>query len=138
MSLAENKQLIRRFIQECVFTHNTKVVDKFIHPDWHSHGTGSHGLDGFKAQLAVESFFEYIDINIEDLVAEDDRVALREIVRAKHIAEFMGVPSTGKTLSWQFMAFFRIAEGKIIEQWESVNLMEILQQLQQPDTESDK
>lgn len=34
-----------------------------------------------------------------------------------------------KDLSWQFMACFRIAEGKIIEQCESINFMEIIQQL---------
>ena len=136
MSTEANKQLVRRFVTECVQAQNPDIADEFIHPDWRSQKSASVGLDGFKEEMAMGTkMIQFTEINIEDLVAEDDKVALRETVIAKHIGELYGIPATGKHLNFALMAIYRIYEGKIIEQWVGYNALEILQQLKEPEEE---
>ena len=137
MSKAENKKLIQRFIKECVQPMNIEVADQFIHPEWHYQATDFYGPEGFKTLTSMGmKMIEYISIDIKELVAEDDKVALQEKVTAKHIGEFLGVPATGKTLTWPYMAIFHIREGKITGWHECFNALAVMQQLQQsPESE---
>jgi predicted ester cyclase len=88
------------------------------------------GLEGAKIahQIMLAGFPDYQTI-IEDMLAEDDKVAARIKMTGTHTGEFMGIPPTGKRISFTGMYIVRIANGKIIEHWGEEDSVSLLQQL---------
>ena len=73
--------------------------------------------------------FPDFHLQIEEQIAEDDRVVNRMVGSATHSDEFMGVPATGKEVSADNVTIFRIAGGKIIERWTVFDAMGMMVQL---------
>jgi predicted ester cyclase len=85
------------------------------------------GVKDFSA--AAYSAFPDIRITIEDMVAEGDKVVYRGSARGTHQGEFMGIAPTGKQISFTSTVVSRIADGRFQEDWESLDLLNVLQQL---------
>lgn len=66
---------------------------------------------------------------IDGLVAEDDWVAARLTFRGTHQAEFQGIPSTGNSVTFGGVQFFRVEDGQICESWMLDDNLSLLQQL---------
>lgn len=66
---------------------------------------------------------------LDDLIAEDDRVAVRFTVTGTHSGLFAGIPATGKQVSMQGMIFHRLRDGKIVKDWVVRDTLGLLQQL---------
>jgi predicted ester cyclase len=64
-------------------------------------------------------------ITIHDLSAEGDKV----VVRSTHKGEFMGVPPSGKRVSFGVYDTIRMADGKVVEHWGQMDNMGLMQQL---------
>jgi len=77
---------------------------------------------------AEAAFPEYELIPIM-LVAEGDLVAARCTFRGVHKGEFAGIPPVGRTVSTDFMIFYRIKDGRIAEHWMQMDTNELLNQL---------
>ncbi len=67
--------------------------------------------------------------DIEDMVEEGDRVAVRYTARATHTGPFRGLAPTGNNITVAGFALYRLAEGKIVERWEILDQMSLMQQL---------
>jgi steroid delta-isomerase-like uncharacterized protein len=68
----------------------------------------------FRGCLAA---FEGFRINIDDMLAEGDKVTVRGLVTGKHVGEFMGVPASGNDMSVPLADYFRLEGGKVKEHW---------------------
>ncbi len=64
-----------------------------------------------------------LHVTIEDLIAEDDRVAVRACWQGTHSAEFRGVPPSRRLVEFTGMVFWRVADGKIRERWAAVDIL---------------
>ncbi|MGW2293519.1 ester cyclase [Streptomyces violaceorubidus] len=73
--------------------------------------------------------FPDLQLEVKSIMAEEDRVILRITVTATHQAEFMGVPPTGKPVSWHLVEELRFADGKVVEHWDVINMRPLLVQL---------
>jgi predicted ester cyclase len=73
--------------------------------------------------------FPDIHIRNEELIAEGDKVVSRQTSRGTHEGEFMGIRPTGKEVTWTGILMFRIADGKIVDQWLEQDVMGLMQQL---------
>jgi steroid delta-isomerase-like uncharacterized protein len=73
--------------------------------------------------------FPDLHVTIEDMVAERDEVTVRLSVNGTHKGEFRGTPPTGKQIKVQGLTIFRFDRGKIVEQWNVVDIMSIMQQI---------
>jgi steroid delta-isomerase-like uncharacterized protein len=73
--------------------------------------------------------FPDIQWSLDDLVAEDDRVAARFTIRATHTGPFFGVPPSGKAIVGQSTSFYRIKDGKITEDYGMPDMFGILRQI---------
>jgi predicted ester cyclase len=62
---------------------------------------------------------------IEDLIAEQDRVAVRYTARATHAGELFGVPPSGRTVTMTGIEIYRLADGRIAEYWAEANMSEL-------------
>ncbi len=66
---------------------------------------------------------------IEDIVAEGDRVVVRNVWRGTHLGSYHGVPPTGNSIALKGIVIFRIADGKIAERWATLDELALMRQL---------
>ncbi len=78
---------------------------------------------------ACRAAFEHLNVTVEEMVAEGDRVAARFTARGVHKGEFMGLPPTGTPIIMTGIEIFRIENGRIAELWGEANLLGLMQQL---------
>jgi steroid delta-isomerase-like uncharacterized protein len=133
MSTEENKALIRRFLIEVENQKKLDVVDEVLASDFILDLPGFppvHGPTGFK-QVMPLFFLAFPDLHhtIKGLIAEDDKVVAIVTTRATHQGEFMGIPPTGKQVTWAMVALYRVADGQIVEDRVQMDLLGLMQQL---------
>ena len=68
-------------------------------------------------------------LEAEDMIADDDKVAVRFTFHGTHQAELMGIPPTGKTVSMDGIIIYRLADGKIVDHWMQTDTTSLMQQL---------
>ena len=73
--------------------------------------------------------FPDLRADIEDIVADRDKVAVRVRFRGTHAGEFLGFPATGRTVEYVSHEFYRIADGLIAEEWICSDMATLLRQL---------
>jgi len=83
-------------------------------------------LQGFEM---MRHAFPDLEASIEDLVAAQDKVAVRVRFRGTHSGEFLGFPATGRTIDYVSHEFYRIAGGLIAEEWICSDMATLLRQL---------
>jgi predicted ester cyclase len=115
----ENKALVRRFLA-AEFKWNTEALDEILAPDFVDHSLpGEPGPKGYRRAMAAgRAPFSEFHHNIEDQVAEGDKVVTRITGRATHDrSEAMGVAPTGEEYEGSGIIIHRVVGGKIAEQW---------------------
>ena len=88
---------------------------------------GKEGVSAFYAAFAKA--LPDVDLTIDDAVSEGDKVAVRYSVRGTHSDELMGVPATGTRIEVSGQSFFRFVDGRVVERWQSLDLMGFLAQV---------
>lgn len=135
MSLEDNKAVVRRHYEEGWNQRNLSSVDETHSPN-HIHYDPSNpapisGAEGIKKRLAeVIQAFPDIHFNIEDMVAEGDKVAVYWTLSGTQKGEFAGIPPTGKRIEGiQGMIIHRLSNGMIVEDKTVRDTMSMMQQL---------
>jgi steroid delta-isomerase-like uncharacterized protein len=67
--------------------------------------------------------------SIEEFVAVGDMVITRNIWRATHTGNYLGIPPTGKTIEISSISMVRIINGKRVEEREEYDTLPLMQQL---------
>lgn len=134
MSTEQNKQLVRRLVEEVINQRKMDVIEELFAPDFVEHEVVPPGVppgpDGVKALFGmVHSAFPDFKATIEHLIAEGDRVVVHMNWTGAHEADFMGIPPTGKTISINVIDIMGINEGKIGAHWGVMDQMTLMQQL---------
>ncbi len=118
MSLESNKALIKDYLEAIRKDKHPATLDKYI------------AEEELKQHIAqTEAVTPGYWIEAEDMVAEDDKVTLRGTIHAQHTGPLMGVPPTGKPLSFTIFITYRIANHKIVEHWMLVDSLALMQQI---------
>jgi len=126
----ENKALIYRIFDLL----NKKEMDAYyalFAPDYVAHfPNGDVTLEETKKfDASVFSAFPDYHFTLDDIVAEDDKVAFRTIFTGTHTGEWMGAAPTGKKMSFNMFYICRISGGKDVEDWGCTDLPLMMQQL---------
>jgi steroid delta-isomerase-like uncharacterized protein len=132
MSIEENKSIVRRFFEKGPSKGDLSAANELLAPDFTLHVPlpCSPGVQGINDVIsACRAAFEHLNVTVEDMIAEEDRVAARFTARGIHKGSFMGLPPTGKPIAMTGMEIFRIENGKIAELWGEANLLGLMQQL---------
>ncbi len=66
---------------------------------------------------------------IDELLADGDKVIYRNTYSGTQKGEMMGIPATGKQVNVRTIGIVRISDGKIVEEWENMDEMGLMQQL---------
>jgi steroid delta-isomerase-like uncharacterized protein len=133
MGIEENKKLARRQ-WEALGAGNFDLMGQGYDDNVLYHGGAGEERRGKAAALDLAKMyrtaFPDVRVTIEDMIAEGDRVFTRVRPQATHTGELMGMPPTGKKIDLQWvMNVVRIANGKIVEEWEIFNQMDLMRQL---------
>jgi steroid delta-isomerase-like uncharacterized protein len=133
MSAEESKAIVRRFwgVWE---EGNIDLVDELLAPDYVNHTPASPdqptGAEGVKGVVTMfRSAMPDLRVVIEDMIAEEDKVAVRYTLEGTHEGELFGIPPTGKRLSVKSISVERVSGGKIREHWRITDSLDMMQQL---------
>jgi predicted ester cyclase len=73
--------------------------------------------------------FPDVVVTEEDLIAGGDKVVERSSAAATHKGPMLGAAPTNKRIQWSEIHIYRLRDGKIVEHWAEVSMMELLQQV---------
>ncbi len=132
MSTEANKDLIRRWV-DLWNSKNVAAVADFVTADYVHHDPNLPEIRGIPAEQQLVSMFlsAFPDLHftIDDMLAEGDKVVLRVTGRGTQQGELLGVPPTDRQVTFSAMLIYRLAGGKIAEQWAIMDTLGLLQQL---------
>ena len=129
----QNKTIVRRFIEEFQNGGNESAAEELLAADFVDH-TPFPGVspdrEGVKRLFAaLRQAFPDLRAKIHDQLAEKERVATRMTFRGTHRGEFLGIAPTGRSVSFDVIDVVTIADGRIAEHWNVIDLMGLLQQI---------
>jgi predicted ester cyclase len=118
-----NKALFRSAIEEIWNQRNLEAVDRYIAPGLIEHNPNiPQGLEGRKKFVAaVQAAFPDYHAEIQEIIAEGDRVVARVQWTGTQDGPFQGRPPTHNRLRFSTSDFFRIENGKLAEHWDVVD-----------------
>ncbi|MFF2083542.1 ester cyclase [Nocardia sp. NPDC058176] len=131
-----NKEIVRRF-HEVVNTGDHQVISRTIREIawsdvmlWTPLPTPETGVAAVEQVWAnLLRVFPDVHVELEDMVAEDDKVVGRSTVTGTHRGEFMGIAATGKRVEYNEMFMFHFVNGRIAQIWGVVDIFSLLRQL---------
>ena len=133
----ENKNLMKRWFEEVWNKGRAEAVDEMLKEDAVIHGLADaqgkavSGIAAFREfHMQFRGAFPNIEVIVEDVIAEGDKVVARCSVRGKHTGESLGTPATQSDIEFTGIAIVRVGEdGKISEAWNNFDFLKMNQQL---------
>jgi predicted ester cyclase len=132
----ENKQLLRRALEEIYGQGNLELADELIHPDFvdldltEAHPGAPTGPENVKQTVRrLRAAFGGLQFEIHEEIAEGDRVVQRATMSGRHSGPLMGYEPTGREFAVQHVYGWRIADGRIVEHWGVRDDLGLLRQL---------
>jgi steroid delta-isomerase-like uncharacterized protein len=133
MSIERDKASCLRIPLEAVNQRNLAVLDEVIAPDAVDRAPApgfAPTREGTKEFLsALCAAFPDIQYKVEDAIAEGDRVVIRQTAHGTMKGNFAGMPASNKSATWSEIHVCRMANGKLVEHWQVVDQLGMLQQL---------
>lgn len=134
MTQAErNKALVRRFYEE-IDKGNIGALDELVAEDYLDHNPPpfpglASGREGLKQAFTMFQHATPGHHQIQDQIAEGDKVVTRLKAIGKHEGDLPGAPRTGNDLTATSITIHRIANGRLAEKWSGKDMMGFLQQI---------
>ena len=127
-----NKQTVRRFNKEFIENQNDAVFHEIVSSEFNDHsGDGKGGADGaymFFTQMFRPAFPD-AKVVIHDLIAEGNKVVTYKSYEGTNTGDFMGMPASGKAVSFDVIEILRLEDGKYVEHWALMDMPALMQQL---------
>jgi steroid delta-isomerase-like uncharacterized protein len=130
---AANKELVRRFYKEVYVHWDMGLVDEVVSPRFTSHDWPEGGPTGPEAFRDYYSYLRSVvpdaRYEVDDLIAEGDRVVVRWRLLGTHQGDFQGIAPTGRAITLKGVAIYRVEDGKLMERWVVSDLHDVLEQI---------
>jgi len=132
----ENKALVRRWFEEVWNNGRNDAIEEMLATDGVVHGLSEDAQNPLLGPSAFKPFHEkfrgaFPDVNVvvEDLIAEGDKVAVRCSVRGKHTGDHLGIAASNAPVEFGGIAIVRVQGGKIVEAWNHFDFMTMNRQI---------
>ena len=133
MSTEENKVRVRRFYEKVFNQKNLAAIDDFVAPNVIDHSLppgAPGGIEGVRLTIGMfVTAFPDLNLTLEDVIAESDRVVVRWTMRGTHQGASLGMPPTGKQFTLPGISLIRLDGSIAAETWAIFDQMVLLQQL---------
>ena len=131
-TLERNKEVARQLIARIFVRQEDAAIDELVATDFvpHTFGPMPPGREGLREGMKrAGAGLSDPRFQIQDVIAEGDRVAVRVTVSARHTGTFMSLEPTGNQYSIDEIHIFRIRDGQLVEHWHQFDKMTLMQQL---------
>lgn len=133
MSVEANKIIVRRTFEEIFTQGNLALADVWVAATFVNHAAPAHMLPGPESLkehvVLLRIAFPDLHFRIEDLIADEERVAARVTFGGTHRGMFRGFPPTDKAFVQSQMHLVRFVKGKFAEHWAVRDDLGLMQQL---------
>jgi len=134
MSLAANKELVRRLYEEAFNNGDLDLVDELVANDVVTHNPiildAPTGPDSIRGGLEmIRKAFPDFHVEVEDLIAEGDRVAAFLTMSGTNEGDYRRGGATGKRGTMRAFFIWRVADGRLAESWGLADRFGFLQEL---------
>lgn len=133
MPAEENRAVIRRAYEEVWNQRNVAVVDEIAAEDFLNHAAPPDRQRGRQSLKDVVRMFEraFPDFRYEvlDVIAEDEKIAVRDVLTGTHDGDFMGISATGNQVTMEAIHIYRFSEGQLAEHWVARDDLGMMRQL---------
>jgi steroid delta-isomerase-like uncharacterized protein len=132
----ENKAIVRRWFDEVWNRGNANTLNELL-----SASATVHNLpvEQSEEKMQTENFLPMVEafrgafpdlhIEVEDMIAEGDKVTARCRVRGTHRGDSLGVAATNTPVEFTGITIARIKNGQIVEGWNNFDFLAMYQQL---------
>jgi predicted ester cyclase len=135
MDRAQCQSLVERWAREGVAKGDVEVFEHLVSAEAidHSGPTPARGVEGFKSRTrAMHAAIKDIEVTVEDLLVDGDKIAWRWKLTGTHYGPFLGVAPTGKRVTLTGINIQRVANGTVVEHWSNADQLGLLRQIQTP------
>lgn len=125
------QNLVRRLI-DAINRQDYDALQDLVAPDYvyRTPGEELRGVGALQGLLtAYHRGFPDLELVIDDMFGARDRVATAFTFNGTHLGELMGVPATGRRVSVHGAIHSRVKAGRLVEEWELLDLAAMFQQL---------
>jgi len=133
MSGEANTVIVRRMFEEIFNQGKLALVETWVATTFLNHAAPVHilrGLESLKEHvILLRIAFPDLHFTVEELIADEERVAVRVTFRDTHRGVFRGFPPTNKTFVRAQMHIVRFVKGKAVEHWTVRNELSLMQQI---------
>ncbi len=117
--LKKNKEFIMEYINAISGVHKTReLLEEY---------NGDAGL--VDTIMFFDHVFPRYEYLVDEMLAEGDRVIVRARTKARHEAEFLGIPATHREVDFPFVVGYEIRDRKIVHSWLIPDYLILLEQL---------
>ena len=132
-SIEQNKALVRRFYEE-IDKGNLGILDELVAEDYLDHNPPPFPSEVSGRERLKRDFKLFWEATpgyhqIEDQIAEGDKVVTRLTSYGKHQGDLPGAPKTGNDMRMTSITIHRISDGKLVEKWSEKDMISLLQQI---------
>jgi steroid delta-isomerase-like uncharacterized protein len=133
MSIEQNKAVYRRFLEEVFNQGRLEKIPELLSPSYVFRDAPPGTPTGPEAISQVVTMFRTafpdLKVNIEEMVAEGDKVCVRATTTGTHKGAFMGVPPSGRQVAMKGLTMVRVADGRVAESWVRNDVQGLMRQI---------
>lgn len=133
MSSEENEAIVREAV-EAFNQNDVQAVDRLFAAGYVDHDPSRAGMppgpESVKqAWSMLRAAFPDLQVTVEDVISEGNKVAVRGVAGGTHKGELMGIPPTGRRVTVTLIDINRIEKGRLVERWGETDMLGMMQQL---------
>ena len=68
-------------------------------------------------------------LQLEEVIEQGDRIAARFVLTGEHRGPFMGVPTTGRSITLSGITIMHFRDGRVTERWATADMLGLLVQI---------
>jgi predicted ester cyclase len=126
--------IAREFLARVFNDHHPELAIEYFTPQMTWHGGSLGTISGAENVTGLLRTFigALPDLNAveKDVIASDDLVVMRLVVSATQLGDLLGIPASGKPVTWDAVDIYRVDDdGKISEEWASDDMAAFASQL---------
>lgn len=122
MESRDKKEHNKKFMMQYAAIHNSQVTEEDIRKF-------TDNEVYIQSVMAFRRSFTDYRIMVEDITAQDDFVIVHGVARGTHSAEFYGIPATFKSIEFQVIVKYQVANDKIVNAWPMHDSLVMMEQL---------
>ena len=131
--MPDTAALARRWFEEVWNERREATIDELLSGDsvCYADQGDLRGVEAFRQQqyLPFVGALPNLHVTVDDVLAEGEQAVVRWTAKGTHLGPGLGFDATGKTVALRGMTWMRFKDGRLVEGWQSSNVLEVLRSL---------